>query len=259
MKQGIQAALLVSAAAVTALGQPATGRAQEAGSLEHRIDSAPDGSIRFHFAAREGVCGNGRSIDMRESDDHGDRWCEPGPVWVEIEKSGGRVADFDMWVGRPHTARHDPRTELGEISPDDASAWLLALARRSDGDVGEDAVGAASLAADVVIWPDLLDMARDESLETDTRESAIFWLGQLAGEKAASGLEDIVASDGDTEVKEMALFALSQLPDGAGFDALVKVVRDNENPDLVQASMFWLGQSGDPRALDLFEEILTRN
>lgn len=259
MGGGGAAAFVLSVAATAALTLPATGGAQDAGSLERRIGSAPDGSVQFRFVAREGVCGDGRSINLRTADDEaGDPWCEPGPVWVEIEKSGRRVDELDLWVGRARASRGAPRTDLGEVRPVEATAYLLGLVHEADGDVGGDAIAAASLAADVVIWPDLLEIARDQSVDTSSREAAVFWLSQLAGEKATAGLQEIVASDGDTEVKEVALFALSQLPDGAGFDALVTVVRANEDPDLVQASLFWLGQTGDSRALALFEEILTR-
>jgi hypothetical protein len=259
MGGGNAAVLVLSTAALVALGSPATGGTQEVGSLERRIESAPDGSVRFRFVAREGVCGDGRSINLRTADDEaGDPRCQTGPVWVEIEKTGGRADELDLWVGHARVSRDPPRTDLGEIGPVEATAYLLGLVHETDGDVGSDAIAAASLAADVVIWPDLLGIARDRSVETGAREAAVFWLSQLAGEKATAGLEEIVASEGDTEVKEAALFALSQLPDGAGFDALVTVVRENDDPDLVQVSLFWLGQTGDPRALALFEEILTR-
>jgi HEAT repeat protein len=176
---------------------------------------------------------------------------------VEVEKSGRRIVDLDMWVGGD--SRDAARTDLGAVGTREAADYLLALARRTDGDFADEAIGAASLAADVVIWPELLDMARDESIDTDTREGAIFWLAQLAGDRATEGLEEILRSDGDTDVKEAALFGLSQLPDGAGFDALMNVARDGDDPELVQASLFWLGQTGDPRAISLFEEILARD
>lgn len=45
------AAALVAAAAPILAGQ----------SLQSRVNSAPDGRVQFSFAARPGVCGNGRS------------------------------------------------------------------------------------------------------------------------------------------------------------------------------------------------------
>jgi hypothetical protein len=257
---GLAAALFGGVAVFSWLILPPVSEAQEAGDLDRRVEAAPDGKVRFSYEAREGVCGDGRHINIHDDDQGHDDWsCKDGPIWVEIEKSGARIVDFDMWVGRTRESRDAARTDLGSVGTDEAADYLLALARRIDGDHGDEAIGAASLAADVVIWPELLDMARDESLDTDAREGAIFWLAQLAGEEATEGLEEIVRSDGDTEVKEAALFGLSQLPDGAGFDALMQVAREGDDPELVQASIFWLGQTGDPRAISLFEEILARN
>jgi len=252
------AATLLSGVAVLSWLLAASAAAQESGDLARRIRAAPDGTVRFSYAAREGVCGDGRHINISHDDEHQDWRCHDGPVWVEVEKAGARVVDLDMWVGRTRDSRKAPSTDLGAVGTGEAADYLLELARRTDGGHGDEAIGAASLAADVVIWPELLDMARDESLATDTREGAVFWLAQLAGDRATEGLEEIVRSDGDAEVKEAALFALSQLPDGAGFDALVTVAREGDDPELVQASLFWLGQTGDPRAISLFEEILAR-
>ena len=256
---GLAAALFVGVAAVSWLVIAPASEAQEVSDLASRIDAAPDGSFRFSYAARKGVCGDGQRISFDDDGESEADWqCEAGPILLEIEKSGPRVIDLDWWVGRTRNSRDAPRTDLGVVAPAEAAEYLLSLARRFDGDMGDEAIGAASLAADVIIWPELLDMARDEGLDTDTREGAIFWLAQLAGDRATEGLEEILRSDGDTDVKEAALFGLSQLPDGAGFDALMKVARDGGDPDLVQASLFWLGQTGDPRAILLFEEILAR-
>jgi hypothetical protein len=258
---GLAAALFVGVAAVSWLVIAPASEAQEVSDLASRIDAAPDGSVRFSYAARKGVCGDGQRISFDHDDGESDAdWqCEAGPILLEIEKSGPRVIDLDWWVGRTRNSRDAPRTDLGVVAPAEAAEYLLSLARRFDGDMGDEAIGAASLAADVIIWPELLDMARETGLDSETREAAIFWLAMLAGDQATEGLEEIVRSDGDTDVKEAALFGLSRLPDGSGIDALIKVARDNDDPELVQASLFWLGQTGDPRAIALFEEILTGN
>ena len=48
-----------SAAALALLAAAAQAGAQ---SLAARVDAAPAGAVQFHFAARPGVCGNGRSF-----------------------------------------------------------------------------------------------------------------------------------------------------------------------------------------------------
>jgi len=258
------AALLVSAGATRRAGwardRDAVGLTQEARGLAARIAEALDGTVRFGFAARDGVCGDGRGhIDINH-DRHGrsHEWCEPGPVWVEIERREGRPSDLDAWVGSPRPSRQPAGTDLGLVSTAEASGYLLGLAR-SAGSVAEEAVSAAALADSVEIWPELLALVRDEGAPGDAREVSIFWLSQLAGERASADLEAIAAEDGDSDVRQAALFGLSQLPDGSGLEPIMRVARSSPDAEVVQAAMFWLGQSRDPRAIAFFEEILSED
>ena len=258
---GLEMALCACVAAASLLLSVPTSGAQEAGGLARQIAAAPDGSVRFSYAVRDGVCGDGRHISIGHHEDDPDAtWrCQPGPGWVEIEKSGTRIVDLDWWVGGARSSRASARTDLGEVPPAEAADYLMSLSRRMNGELADEALGAAAVAADVEIWPELVYMVHDEGLDPETREAAIFWLSELAGERATEDLEKIVGSNQDIEVKEAALYGLSRLPDGSGVDAMIKVVRENEDPELVQASMFWLGQTGDPRAISLFKEILTQD
>ena len=87
----------------------------------------------------------------------------------------------------------------------------------------------------------------------------MFWLGQAAGEAATANLRDIVGDNGvDREVRESAVFALSQRPREEGVPALIAVAQPTRDPEIRKKVLFWLGQSNDPRALDLFEELLTK-
>jgi HEAT repeat protein len=89
------------------------------------------------------------------------------------------------------------------------------------------------------------------------RGTAIFWLAQRAGDKAAGAISNAL-DDPDTEVKKKAVFALSQLPRNEGVPKLIEVARTNKNPEVRRQAMFWLGQSRDPRALEFFEQILRK-
>jgi HEAT repeat protein len=87
----------------------------------------------------------------------------------------------------------------------------------------------------------------------------VFWLGQAAGDAVTAELGALVVDGGvDREVREHAVFALSQRPKDEGVPALIKVARTNKDPEIRKKALFWLGQSHDPRALDLFEELLTK-
>jgi HEAT repeat protein len=249
--------------------------AAQAQSLEKRIAAAPDGSVRFSFAARPGVYGNGRNsiswdcdkgnchnrqIDDNWDSDHND-WdapCDSGPVRVALTKSSGRVTNLRVYVGGEWRAS-TTATDLGMIGTKDATNYLLGLAAQDDSRVAEKAIFPAVLADSVTLWPDLLKIAKDDKISRKVRRSAVFWLGQAAGDAATRGLTDLVEDGGqDREVRESAVFALSQRPRDEGVPVLIKIAKENKDPELRRKAIFWLGQSDDPRALSLFEELLTK-
>ncbi len=244
-------------------------------ALERRVAAAPEGPVRFSFAAKPGVYGNGRNmiswdcdkgncrsrqVDGNWDSDHND-WdspCDSGPVRVALTKSGGRITDLRVYVGGEWRASTSA-TDLGTVSTKDAASYLLALALKDESRAAEKAIFPAVLADSVTIWPDLLKIAKADNVSRKVRRSAVFWLGQAAGDAATRGLTDLV-DDGsaDHEVRETAVFALSQRPHEEGVPALIRIVKENRDPDLRRKAIFWLGQSDDPRALSLFEELLTR-
>jgi hypothetical protein len=241
--------------------------------LERRIANAPDGSVRFSYAAKPGVYGNGRNRISWECQDgncrHNQTWdsddnydwdtpCDSGPVRVALSKRDGKVWDLRVYVGgewRTSTTA----TDLGMIGTKDATSYLLALALRDDSRASEKAIFASILADSVTIWPDLLKIAKKEDASRKVRRSAVFWLGQAAGDAATRGLTDLVDDkNADREVRETAVFALSQRPHDEGVPALITIARKNPDPELRRKAIFWLGQSEDPRAISLFEELLTK-
>ena len=250
--------------------------------LGARVAAAPDGTVRLSFAARPGVCGDGHSViafeciggkcgrgrwgrtitlDHGFDDDDVEYDCEPGPVRVSLRVRAGRVQSLRTYVGgRWVTPPRDAAvTDLGTTSAREAVDFLLGLATREDSRGGEEAILPATLADSVTVWPMLLKLARDDRAPGRTRGQAVFWLGQAAGDAATRDLTDLVDdADLDRDVKEQAVFALSQQPREAGVPALIRIARTHPEAGVRRKALFWLGQSGDPRALALFEELLTR-
>jgi len=168
------------------------------------------------------------------------------------------VENARTYVGGRWRAAGAGTTDLGTVPARQATADLIALAEQSRGEADE-LITAATLADSAVVWPDLLRMARRTDLPLETRRKAVFWLGQAAGAAATRGL-DSLADDGggEIEVRKEAVFALSQRPAGEGVPALIRIARTSPHAELRKSALFWLGQSEDPRALELFEEILTK-
>ncbi len=228
-------------------------------SLADRIGHVRDGHVRMSYAARAGVCGNGRNIQTSWNTSDWESDCEPGPVRVALDLREAKVVDVRTYVGGRWRTRAEPVVDLGYVRAGEAAEYLLGVARRISGHSGSDAILAATLADSVVVWPQLLDLAKERSLPAETRRNAVFWLGQAAGEAAAEGLTGLVgAQDQDVAIKEQAIFALSQLRHGDGVEPLIQIARSNSDPRLRKKAIFWLGQSNDPRALALFEELLTK-
>lgn len=235
--------------------------------IENAVKELGDGTVRITFAARDGVCGDGGSAISFDGGNswhvhkwHDDEWerdCEEGPVRVSIRVRDGEVVRMKTRVGGSWRSAGEGVVDLGEVSPQDAADLLLDIAEHSRRSVAEDAILPAILARDVVAWPRILEIARNDDRPEDVREVAVFWLGQLAGEKASEGLVSIVEDDDvDMEVREAAVFALSPGHGRKSADFLMKIGRTNRHPELRKSAMFWLAQSDDPEVLDFFEEIL---
>ncbi len=275
--------MIVRAAALLALVAGPVG----AQSLERRVAAAPDGTVRISYAARPGVYGNGRSVigwdcgrgncrrqvDGNFSDVSEDDWrstCDSGPVRLALTVRDGEVERLHVYVGGRWATPASGGggggggagahiTDLGTVSTRDATGFLLALARRSRSPAADDAIFPATLADSVTIWPALLEIARSDGVQRRVRSQAVLWLGQAAGDAVTADLTDLVEEAGlDREVRESAVFALSQQPRETGVPALIRIARTNRDPEVRRKAIFWLGQSDDPRALALFEELLTK-
>ncbi len=258
LKRSIVSGLMLAAVVATAA----------AGSvIDDAVEKMDEGTILLQFEARDGVCGDGRSSislggegTWYVSDGHYDGWerdCDEGPVRVSMRIRDGRVVRVKTRVGGTPRSAGDSVVDLGEVPPEAAVDFFLGLARNARASVAEDAILPAILARDVVVWPRVLEIARDDDRPEDVRESSVFWLGQLAGDKATEGLKSIVDDDDeDMEIREAAVFALSQGNSRKSAGYLMEIARSNRHPEIRRNAMFWLAQRDDPEVLDFFEEIL---
>jgi hypothetical protein len=227
--------------------------------LASQIAAAPDGEVRMTFAARPDVCSGGRRyVSSDNADVDWSDSCEHGPVHVVLWMTAHQPTSLHTYVGgqwrpRPGTTI----TDLGVVSAPEAAGVLIGFAEQLSSHVGREAIFPATLADSARIWPRLLTLARTESKPMETRKQAVFWLGQAAA-NATAALDTLAGQPTvDREVREQAIFALSQRPREEGVPVLIRIVKTNSDPELRRKALFWLGQSGDPRALELFESILT--
>ncbi|HET7602987.1 MAG TPA: HEAT repeat domain-containing protein [Gemmatimonadales bacterium] len=239
-----------------ALLAPGLLRAQ---SVAERVARAPDGVVRMSYTARAGVCGNGTNINTsRDRDSQWESDCDPGPVRVVFKKTGSAINHVEVRVGGSWRANAPPATDLGMVRAPDAARYLLDVARKNSS-TSNQSILAAQLADSVTVWPELLAMAKDKDLPKKTRQSALFWVGQSAGDKVVETMGAIAedASE-DREVREAAVFGLSRRPADESVPALIKISESDRDPEIRRNAMFWLSRSDDPRATAWFEKVLTR-
>jgi hypothetical protein len=243
-------------------------RPVSAQSLMRRVLDGPDGPVLFRFASRPGVCGDGATFvrdgfggNNRISEggnfsgnSRGDDWppCVPGPVRVVVSVNGSEILRIRTYAG-PRRAGDAPPRDLGDVSVTDATDFLDRVIEQAHGRTANDAVLPLVL-ADITPWPTLLRFARDEQLPRGVRNNVAFWLAR--GATAKLGLAD--RDDDDDDVRASAVFALSQQPKETAIPKLIEVARHAPHPGARAQALFWLGQSGDRRAIDLFDEILSR-
>ncbi|MFL5499539.1 MAG: HEAT repeat domain-containing protein [Gemmatimonadaceae bacterium] len=247
--------------------------AASAQSIASRVARVSNGTVRMSFKVKPGLCGSGNSFwhvggrgrttwgnDWNESRDvEYDIDCSTGPARIVLDRRDGEMTDLRFYVGGRWRPAGADVVDLGMVPAREAADYLVSLAQGERGSMGEKAILPATLADSAVIWPALIKIARNPDVPRGTRSQSVFWLGQAAGDAATRGLNDLVVDNGvDREVREQAVFALSQRPREEGVPALIAVARTNKDPEIRKKALFWLGQSHDPRALDLFEELLTK-
>jgi hypothetical protein len=242
-------------------------------SIASQVARVTNGTVRMTFAAKPGICGSGNSIGSsngRSRTTWGNNWnnsrdvewetdCSMGPARVVLDRRGGELTDLRFYVGGRWRPAASDVVDLGIVPAREAADYLLSVVQNDRGSIGRKAIFPATIADSAEIWPTLIKIARNPDLPRETRTQSVFWLGQAAGDAATANLNSLVLDNSiDREVREQAVFALSQRPRDEGVPALIGVAKTNKDPEIRKKALFWLGQSGDPRALDLFEQLLTK-
>lgn len=243
-------------------------------ALERRVAAVGDNPAQFHFSAREGVCGNGKTYFRTEDDNwygtfysnDGSRNepCANGPVRVVISRAGKEVVRVETYVG-PTPVDAPPAQELGAVPARDAVEYLLSVVATADGKPARDALTPAMLADSSVVTPTLLQIAKDQSRSRDIRRSAITWLSRRRDEKGGVGaagiakaLDQLVRDRNESEtIRTQALGTISRFDRGEGIPALMGFAGDADKW-LARQSFQTLSRSGDPRARQFVREQVKR-
>lgn len=253
-------------------------------SLADRVNGAPAGAVQFTFAARPGVCGNGRGFIQTGnstyygsyvgsySTTNGDivraEVCQNGPVHVVIDRAGRDIIAIQTYVGEPAppaTAPTVTAANLGRVGGQQAADFLLDVATTAEGRVGRDAIFPATIADSASTTDRLIAIAKNQALSRDTRRAALSHMGnsvpagQVVPTRAADAMVAIARDESDNQsVRQQALAVLSRLEHGVGIPALVELSRQQGYTWLAKESIAALSRSGDPRAREFLRTTVQR-
>ncbi len=102
----------------------------------------------------------------------------------------------------------------------------------------------------------LVEIVTDPNEDTETRKSALFWLGQ-SGSSIAE-LFTLYDRLTDQELREQMIFVYSQRRERTAVDKLIEIAKTDKDRELRKKALFWLSQSKDPRVAEILEEILSK-
>ncbi len=253
-----------------ALATASVTAAANAQSIASRVTSGPSsGAVQFTYAARPGVCGNGRSFYSTGNSFYGNysgdfagqsEQCAAGPVRVVLDLSDHTVVGIHTFVGP--VATNPGVTSLGSVDASAATDYLLSVGATSEGRVGPEAISAALLAEGPDLTDRLLAIARDNGRPLETRRYALSALATAAATqtgKITSALIDIARDENETQsLRQRSLSVLARLAHGDGVPALIQL-STRELPGWVgRETLSVLSRSGDPRARAYIRNVIQR-
>lgn len=233
----------------------------DAQSLAHRVDAVRDGTVRFGFATRPGVCGDGSESFWSNSSGYETGWhvrpCIHGPLEIELTRSGGETVNVHDCIGCGPRDTGDRLVDLGEVAPADAARYLIAASPSLSTHGASKVIAAATFADGVDVSPELTKLVKNGDVSTETRKNALFWLGQ--SDASTHDLGQLYDQLQPRALREQFTFVLSQRrDDGAAIDKLIDIAQHDDDFSVRKKAMFWLGQTHDPKAIKFFQTILAR-
>jgi len=257
--RGVAVGALVLAAAVPACAQ----------TLDARIARAAGDVVQFHFAARDGVCGDGRGMLRVESS----TWvtssgtfadwtrCEEGPVRATLTKDGDEVVRIQFVAGPLSVA--PGATDIGAVGSAEAARYFVGLATRLEGRAARSAVLGAAIADSADVSEPLLAIARDANRARELRNTALSWAARRAGVAGAARMAsslDALARNADERrsMRLSAVNALVNLEAGAGVAVLMRLTETESDAWLSGSAADALGRTSDARVRPQLRRLIER-
>lgn len=162
-------------------------------------------------------------------------------------------------AAHPHKQREDALFWLGQARGADGAAIVERFATTdADPKIREHAIFALSESHADDPYARIRAISQSDP-SGHVRSQALFWMAQMKDPRAAADITAAISRETSADVREQAVFALSQLEDGKGDEALIALMRGDYPRDVKKQALFWLGESGSPKAMQYFDQALTRS
>lgn len=109
---------------------------------------------------------------------------------------------------------------------------------------------------EVTKW--LLDMAKDKSLDAESRKNAIFW----ASQQKTVDMNELNAiydqARGDNDVQQQVIYVYSTRKEPAAVDKLMAIAKSDPNIAMKKQALYWLGTKNDPRVKQFILDLIIK-
>jgi len=234
--------------------------------LSRRVQSVREGTVRFSYASRPGLCGYGRDavrtgpvmvvLPSVVSYGHSDiDVCLTGPVRVAIGRSNGESVSYRVHVGGRWNASDDA-SDLGVVSAPEAARYLLDEAQHASGNNSVYALAAAVFADSIDLTSDLARIARSVDTRRELRQRAVFWIGTYDDPGATQTLRRLVSEDDlDEEIRGAAIIALGRDDISDDDVAWLRQLYPRLSPKLRDNVFLAVSRSDSPRAASWLADV----
>jgi HEAT repeat protein len=102
----------------------------------------------------------------------------------------------------------------------------------------------------------LIDMAKDKSVDADSRKNAIYWVSQTQAVDMDQLNAIYDAARGDNAIQSQVIYALSTRKEPAAVDKLMAIAKSDGSIDMRKSALYWLGTKNDPRVQQFLRDLL---
>jgi HEAT repeat protein len=138
-------------------------------------------------------------------------------------------------------------------------AYFKELFRKTkDGDLRGQILFAVqqSQGPEATAW--LQELARDKTVDVETRKNAIFHLGQRKSTDMNTLASIYDSAKGEDEIQDQVIFVYSLRREPEAVDKLLAIAKTDPNIERRKQALFWLGKKSDPRVNQLLRDLIIK-